>query len=77
MGKKRKTNISGRVKTSHKKSLIKRKIVNQKVNPGIKNINKFVSDSINHKKDADPNPQQNQIDAEAMSMADFQKLMKG
>lgn len=43
MGKRRKANISGRVKTSHKKSLVNRKIVNQKVNPGIKNINKFVS----------------------------------
>lgn len=43
---KRKANISKRVKTSHKKSLTKRKIVNKKVSEGIKNINDFVSKSI-------------------------------
>ena len=47
MGKKRQTNISKRIKTSHKKQLVKRKIVTQKVDNSIKNINKVITDLTN------------------------------
>lgn len=74
MGKRRKANNSKHVKTRHKRSLINRKVVNEKVEAGIKNINKFVSDAIK----AEPKKDQNQphtIEVEAMNMADFQKLL--
>lgn len=77
---KRKANNSKRIKTSHKKSLIKRKIVNKKVNDGIKNINSFVSNAIvtEPKKEAPSvDPEAPQIEVEVMNMADFQKLLGG
>lgn len=43
MSKKRQKNISKHMKTRHKKMLTKRKIVNQKVEAPIKNINKIIT----------------------------------
>ena len=46
MGKKRQHNIARHIKTSHKKSLIKRNITNKKVDAAIRDINKTVSKEI-------------------------------
>ena len=43
MGKKRVTNISRHIKTRHKKALTKRKVVSQKVDDSIKDINKVIT----------------------------------
>ena len=45
MGKKAKNN-SKRIKTSHKKALIKRKIVNTKIDLPLANINKFIGQQV-------------------------------
>jgi hypothetical protein len=41
MGKKTKNN-SKRIKTSHKKALVKRKVINTHVDKNLANINKFI-----------------------------------
>lgn len=45
MGKKTKNN-SKRIKTSHKKALIKRKVVNMHVDRKMANVNKIISEAV-------------------------------
>lgn len=47
MGKKRVNNTSKHIKTRHKKSLINRRVVTQKVDNPMKNINKIITDITN------------------------------
>ena len=80
MSKKRQTNISRHIKTSHKKALHKRKITNLKVDPAIKDINKVVTKAVaqthKHTPAQDPTAKPAEgIPLETMPMDSFRKLL--
>lgn len=73
MGKK-KVNNSKRIKTSHKKALVKRKVVYTHVDKKLANINKFIDTSIAKDKEENQTPK---IELESMSFDELRKLLNG
>lgn len=71
MGKKAKNN-SRRLKTSHKKALIKRKVVNCRVDPQMANVNKFISQTIAHPTDTQEHPK---LELESITFDELRKLI--
>ena len=69
MSKKHKNN-SKRIKTSHKKALIKRKVVNQHVTYSIAHLNKAIDTPM-------PKPEKNSVEAESISFDELKKLIDG
>ena len=67
-------NNSKRIKTSHKKALVKRKVAHTHVDRPLANVNKFIGDSV-AKQQADPKIQK--IEAESMTFDELRKLIDG
>jgi hypothetical protein len=73
MGKKVKNN-SRRIKTSHKRALIKRKVVNTHVDRNLANINDFIDQSI--AKEGEEG-QTKKIEVDSISFDELKKLLDG
>ena len=75
---KRAKNISRRIKTSHKKAIIKRKIVNTHVDRNLADVNNFIDNYIENQNKLPKETQQApKIDVETISFDDLKKLLDG
>lgn len=76
MGKKTKNN-SKRIKTSHKKGIVKRKTAYTHVDSNLMNVNQFIDNAMGPTIAKSPNDPLPKIEAESISLEDLKKLLAG